>query len=378
MAEHDPDIQIEEPVAQTETPAEKPPTDILQLELFATTGKPHTNYIALYDLAPRFAQRADRMTGAIVTSIKKEFPFSGDQYKVTVTPARITDSNGNEHDVLPGEREQLVEDVVRKFAAENLRLGAQDEITTAFSVYRIHKELCRHKHTFSKQEIREALEILNKSTIEITRVVEPGSRKPKPVLSAAAFPVLGFKDENDYESQAFVQLNPLVAQAIKSLAYEQVNYDWMMKIKGQLPRWVFKNVSLLLSDSDQMRDMVELRASDIANSFGSSRKRWREMLSEVTKAISKLEELGVISSYVASAEMTGKRKDDVIFAIRFSPEFMEDRRSARAKAQFLQSNALKHTGTRRPDRFQPISNEAATEIKLAGKLGTASAGIYLN
>ncbi len=341
--------------------------EFLQLSLFGTTEKTQTNHIALYDLAPRFAQRNARMAGTILTSIKREFWFGEELYKVTVTPARITDSDGSERDVLPGEREQLVEDVVRKFAAERLVLGSQNEVTAIFSVYRIQKELSKHQHTFSRQEIKEALEILNKSTIEITRVVtDPKSRKPKPVLSASAFPVLVFRDENDYESQASVQLNPLVAQGIKTLGYEQVNYDWMMKIKGQLPRWVFKNVSLMLTDSEATRDTVEIRASDIGNSSGSNWQRSRQMLAEVTKAIQKLKDLEVIDMFVATPVMSGKKKDDVIFSIQFSPSFMADRRAARAKAEFNRRQALKHTGTERPDSFHPIAPEVATQIRVAG------------
>jgi hypothetical protein len=340
--------------------------EFLQLSLFGTTAKGQINYIALYDLAPRFAQRNARMAGTILTSIKREFPFGEDLYKVTVTPARITDSEGNERDVLPGEREQLVEDVVRKFAAERLFLGSQNEVTAVFSVYAIQKELSRHHHTFSRQEIKEALEILNKSTIEITRIVDPKSRKPKPVLSAAAFPVLTFRDENDYESQASVQLNPLVAQGIKALVYEQVNYDWMMKIKGQLPRWVFKNVSLMLADTEANRNTVEIRASDIGNSSGSNWQRSRQMLGEVTKAIQKLKDLDVIEAFVATPVMSGKKKDDVVFSVQFSATFMADRRAARARAEYNRSLALKHAGMERPDMFHPIASEVATQIRVAG------------
>ncbi len=52
--------------------------EFLQLSLFGTTAKGQINYIALYDLAPRFAQRNARMAGTILTSIKREFPFGED------------------------------------------------------------------------------------------------------------------------------------------------------------------------------------------------------------------------------------------------------------------------------------------------------------
>lgn len=342
--------------------------DILQLSLFETTDKPHTNYMALYDLAPRFALKTDRLSGTMLSSIKREFMFNGDLYRVVVTPARITDSAGNERDVLPGEREQLVEDVLRKLAIERISLADQEQVRAFFYIYRIHKELSAHKHTFSKSEIKEALEVLNKSTIEIVRV-STDRRKPQPVLYAAAFPVLAFADQNDMESQAYVQLNPLLAQAIKTLAYEQVNYNWLMQIKGQLPRWIFKSLSLLFSDVSVPNELIEVKASDIANGSGCKAKRWREVLLEVSKAIQKLQDKGVIESFVATNVMEGRAKKDVVFSIRLSKQFMDDRRAAIARSEFNRSLAEKHTGSRNPERFHPISSEDATQVKLAGRLG---------
>jgi hypothetical protein len=346
----------------------KTDNDILQLSLFETTGKPHTNYMALYDLAPRFALKTDRLSGTMLSSIKREFYFNGDLYRVVVTPARITDAAGNERDVLPGEREQLVEDVLRKLAIERISLADQDQVRAFFYIYRIHKELSAHKHTFSKAEIREALEVLNKSTIEIVRV-STDKKKPQPVLYAAAFPVLAFADQNDLESQAYVQLNPLLATAIKTLAYEQVNYNWLMRIKGQLPRWLFKSLSLLFSDKSSPNDLIEIKASDVANGSGCKAKRWREVLLEVSKAVQKLKDKQVIEWFEVQNVMDGRTKVDVVFSIKLSKQFMDDRRSAIARTDFNRTQAEKHTGSRNPEKFHPISSEAAVQVKLEGRIG---------
>ena len=340
-------------------------SEILQLSLFEATKQGQVNAIALYDLSPRFAQRGDRGVGPILVSLKREFPYDGVMYRIVVTPGRITDAAGNEKDVLPGEREQLVEDVIRKFATKGLFIGSQNEVIATFSVYRIQQELAKHKHTFSKAEIKEALEILHKSTIEISPVTAAGSKKLKPLLSASAFPVLAFKDENDYESKAYVQFNPLVAEGIKRLAFDQIDYDWMMLVKGQLPRWIFKNLSLTLSSGEALRDTLELRASDIASGFGANRKRWREVLSEVTKAVQKLQELEVIDSYLSRPVMTGKRKDDVVFAVKFSRKFLSDRTNARTRNGFMRSQAMKLTGSAQPGKFHQISSEEATALSLS-------------
>ncbi len=107
----------------------------------------------------------------------------------------------------------------------------------------------------------------------------------------------------------------------------------MMKIKGQLPRWVFKNVSLMLADTEANRNTVEIRASEIGNSSGSNWQRSRQMLGEVTKAIQKLKDLDVIEAFVATPVMSGKKKDDVVFSVQFSATFMADRRAARGEGR---------------------------------------------
>lgn len=335
----------------------------LQTSLFSLLDSNQTNCTALYDLAPRYVHRVEKKgNDTFLTVIKREFTFNGEPYLVTVTPARIIDSDGKEHDSLPGEREQLVEDVIRRFTAERMQVN-QDQIETPYTIYAIKKELDRHYHTFSRAEIKEALIILNKSNIEITKIVPEGSRKPKPVVSASAFPVLKFADTADGEQFGTVQLNPLLVQAIKSLAFEQINYNWMMSIRGPLPRWIFKYISLLLSNQEEEGTTIRLHASEIALSYGHIRARWRGTLEEVVKAVDRLAQNKVISDYTKQDVFDGKKKQDVILTLKFSDEFVSDRKKARARSAFIQSEANKVSKT----TMQPISVEEAMNLRMAHK-----------
>lgn len=347
----------------------------LQLEIFGLLDSGQTNCVALYDLAPRFIHRVERKDGsAYLTGLKKKFTYNGEPYLVTVTPARITSADGSERDELPGEREQLVEDVIRRLAADNLSFRDFDQIEMPFSIYRIQVELKRHNHTFSKREIKEALSILNRSTIEITKIVAAGEKKVKPLVSAAAFPVLAFRDENDSKSSAYVQMNPLLMQAVKSLAFEQINYDWMMQVKGPLARWIFKYISMLLTADEQHRTSINLKASEIAGSFGHIRARWRATLAEVEKSIERLYEFGVIQDYVKRDVFEGKKKKDIEFDIQFSEKFSLDRQHARLKSEFIEDEAERITGTSNLKQFHPITEEDASVLKLgARRLGNKAA-----
>lgn len=343
---------------------------VLQLSLFEPADKRHTNHIALYDLAPRFITKVERKEGsAYLNMIKRDFVFNGEPYRLVVTPARLQDAQGNEKDMLPGEREQLVEDVIRKFCAQKMHLGDQDEVQTPFSVYGIWKELSKHKHTFSKSEIKEALFILNMSNIQIMKLSADGDRKPKAIVSAPAFPVLSLREDND---TAFVQLNPLLAAAIRTLAFEPVNYDWMMQLRSPLPRWVFKSVSLLMAENEFPDGTMAISASEIISSFGQARARWREMLGEVEKAIVKLKEIGMISDFERRDLKEGRRRADSVFTVRFSGRFLDDRRFARRHGEFVHAEALKRAGRRNPTKFIPISESDAAEIRTARTVLAAS------
>lgn len=349
-------------------------TQYLQTSLFSLLDQNQTNCTALYDLAPRFISRVDRPDdSAYLVAIKKDFTFNGEPYRVTVSPARVIQQNGSERDELPGEREQLVEDVIRRMAADCMKVH-QDQIEIPFSIYAIQRELMRHGHTFSRQEIKEALIILNKSNIEITKIVEEGSRKPKPLLSAAAYPVLKFYDVNDPDSRASVQLNPLLVQAVKSLAFDQINYDWMMQVKGSLPRWIFKYISLILADTTDDSHTIQLSAAEIARSYGHIRARWRATLMEVEKAFDNLQKFGVIESLEKKEIFNGKRKEDVTFTAKLSDEFMEDRSLAKHRRTFIEGEMRRRLDRHKISQFHPLSDTEAHELTISynGKLRVLS------
>jgi hypothetical protein len=339
--------------------------DVLQLSLFNTPDKKHTNYTALYDLAPRFVQRADREADQVyLTRVTREFPFNGELYSVTIYPARVADNKGQEWDELPGDREALIEDVLRRFAAEKLALGEKDELMVPFSLYQIDQELRRHKHTLSYTEIKSALSILTGAKIEIARVVQPGQKKPKPVVHASALPVLVYKDDNDPKAMSYAQFNPLLSQAIRALEFEQVNYEWMMQVRGALPRWIFKFASLLLADNERYSDSIHLLASELMKGYGHSRSRDRDALADIEKGIQKLKDLKVIADVKTESIKEGRVKTDIRFTIRFSEKFLQDRRVARDIGQHRSKEALRIAGRQHPETFHRISSDEAARISM--------------
>lgn len=337
---------------------------VLQLSLFDTPDNRQSNYTALFDLAPRYLPRTERKKEtAFLDGVYREFTFDGEQYALSITPARIRDqATGIEKDKLPGEREQLVEDVIRKLASESLQLGSQDEVITNFTVHAIFLELKKHRHTFNKAEIKEALQVLHRSVIEITKVTKKGERKQKAIVSASVFPALYMRDVDDPTSKAQVQLNPFLAQAIKSLAFEQVDYEWMMQIKGQMTRWLFKNMSLMFAANSTAHDVMEIKASDIANNHGSEWSRWRDALAQVQKSVNQLMSVNVIDDIAVREVMQGNKKVDVVYTLRFSQKFLRDRMMAKKKRDFVARRAEQAIGSGKPEHWHQITAADAAGI----------------
>jgi hypothetical protein len=341
--------------------------DTLQLSLFNLPDKRQANYTALFDLAPRYIQQTDRSADTLfLDGIVREFSFNGERYRLSLSPARITDpSTGVARDELPGEREQLVEDVVRKLASERMMLGGENRLMCVFTVYAVWAELKRHKHTFSKAEVKEALTILNKCALEITKIGEPGERKPRPMVSAAVFPVLVLANEADPSSQTYVQFNPLLEHAIKTLGFEMVNYEWMMRIRGQVTRWVFKNVSLTLANDDAPLDFIEISAAEIAANSGTQWSRSRNMLAHIGKAIAQLKAVDVVDEVTTREIKDGRTKVDVRYTLKLSSAFINDRMAARRNGKFRQEQAARIAGTAKPTEYHGLDNAASARLRLA-------------
>ena len=114
-----------------------------------------------------------------------EVPFTlrGKKYTAFVAPAQITDARtGQERLVFPGSREELVERALRFIAVQqiartkltpDLETGHQ-AVTVFFTLSMLRRHLEDLGHGFKLSEIKEALDILSDTLIEIR--LEPRRR----------------------------------------------------------------------------------------------------------------------------------------------------------------------------------------------------------
>jgi hypothetical protein len=238
----------------------------VQLELLAPWYAKETSEsrtLDLFDAIPKYpfpttttSTKADR--------IQAPFTLRGKRYLAEILPAQIKDTKtGRERLVFPGSREELVERALRFIAVQqiaktkltaDLQTGRQ-AVTVFFSLSMLRRHLEELGHGFKLNEIKEALDILSGTMIELSFPEEdqPESKKGKwanrcrnfikaTILSnyAGAF---DHCDTSGEKSHAAMTFHPLASQAILGLAYFPINQTRVSSLKRPLSRWLTSRMS---------------------------------------------------------------------------------------------------------------------------------------
>lgn len=388
--------------------AKVPSVSAAQLVLFELEDRSQSHLIALYDLVPRFVfvtrDNARSEIPAVaardqfVKSINREFSFDGRTYYLTMQPARIYRTRTGkfvasatpeqardlvEVEVFPSEREQIVEQVVRRLAMDRSRLTLvgekRDKVQMRFSLYEIRRELRAVNHTWDYTEIREALTILARSRIIISKSSdgEGGRKRSANLLDSTAFPQMAVRSRPDMagddegEEETYLEFNALVSAAIRDLEFKPVSYEWLMRLKSPVSRWLYNRLSAQFSvpaetilDGDGGK-AVTFSADDIVKNSGMNEwSRRRDTLRAVTVAVDQLVEEGILENVEKLYDKTGKRIDGIDYVMMPSQRFLDQVRKARTVREVNATVLKSITGTdARPDGFVPLSAAEALEAR---------------
>ncbi len=299
-----------------------------------------SNTFDLWDSVPRYAVSRQQMD-----KLRKEkgflslqhlaFQYRQRPFEIRIQAARIYDEKTKtETDYYPSANEELIEDALRKIAAEqrnaffdkpNYRSGV------VFSLHMLREELKRRGHTRSYYEIVLSLNIMARSTIEI---ITKDGKEGEGFTISGYFSGLAAVSKNklaeDPDAKWIVQFHPLVTQAIDTLTYRQYNYAQMMGHRSQLARWIHKQLSLKftfasLTNPFEMRYSTIKRDSALLNGY----KRERDGIAALDAAWEELKTNGVLLKFEKS-EVCGLRGklEDVIYTLTPSLDFISAMKAA--------------------------------------------------
>lgn len=131
--------------------------EIAQLNLWEVSSRVRSNMVALYDLAPRFSFGKSGDGKNRKDILERDFSFGGAGYRITLKPTRMKENDGRQVDKLLAEREQIVEEVIRRLACSRGRLSLYETVVArgragsrnqfnvrfAFSLHEVRQELSR-------------------------------------------------------------------------------------------------------------------------------------------------------------------------------------------------------------------------------------------
>jgi hypothetical protein len=343
-------------LALRETPNAQPPAkqtefENPQLSLFqnfiANTDEERerlSNVIDLWDSIPRYSVNPRAMTrarenGKFLDNYVLTCQHRGRAYTCTISPARITDLEGRQRDYYPSATEELVEDALRKLAADQ-QAGFFDKPNyrsgVVFSIYAVREELKKRGHTRSYQEIVQSLNILSSSIIEIScQEKEKGEVIVKSPYLPSLAAVSRSRLQDDPKAKWAVQFHPFVTGSIDQVTYRQFNYHLMMSHSTQLARWLHKQIVIKYTFADHT-NAFEMRYSTVKRDSGllSGYTRERDAIEALETAFKDLKTRNIVSS-AERKDITGPRKKllDAIFKISPSMDFVREAKAANKRLQ---------------------------------------------
>ena len=306
-----------------------------------------SNTLDLWDSVPRYSvsrQAMDKMrkAGTFPQLLGIPFHYRGRELKAVIQPAWIQDKDDDIKGYYPSANEELVEDALRKIAAEQDR-GYFDKAGyrsgVVFTLYMLREELKKRGHARSYQQIVLSLRILARSTIEISAMDGKDGEgfTITPYFSGLAAVSRG-KLAEDPQARWIVQFHPLVTQAIDVLKYRQFNYAQMMSHCTQLARWLHKQLSLKFTFASLMTSF-EMRFSTIKRDSAllEGYQQQRQAVAALDSAFAELKASGVLM-VVTKAEVRGLRGklEDVVYTLTASRGFITQTKAANKRQNVIE------------------------------------------
>lgn len=327
------------------------PSQLDFFELLGIENKSYSRTIELYDFIPKYhwGKKVERINGRFLDSLEREFECRGKKYKVRINPARIQGKDGITRDYYPGQREEIVEDALRKLAVEGRGKFLDDYAGVIFTLYELQQELKKTGHSYNYDEIKEALYICAKTNLEV--LSEDGGA----VLLSNIFETLGLATFEDWktkgkDAKCFVRFNALVTRAIRQFDIRRFNYEKAWAYKSVIARQLHKRLSHHYTQASG-NNKYSIKLTTLIRDFGLT--RYGELtknLRDVKKALDEMEEKGVLDKYqvdpIVDASRHNKLEDAAITlwtTYDFDMEAIESNRERKAKPLSPSSGSLRRS-----------------------------------
>ncbi len=221
-------------------------------EILDTSDSEYSNTIELYDALPKFVWSSTEVDKTKNNVITRQYKSRGNNYEVKLKPAVVERRNpgtGETVSVLiyPGPREEIIEEALRKFAVNGHAFETDSEskeVGVYFTVSMLRKELARTGHSYSHQEVLEALDVMSSAVVEVGLATKG---KGRDAIRGNMLNNLMLTSRDQYQensaTKCYATFHPLVTQGIRRQQFRLYDYSVSMALKSDLARYMFKRMS---------------------------------------------------------------------------------------------------------------------------------------
>lgn len=333
-------------------PVKKPPekyTKSVQLDLFSqfvTNAKSEvSNTVEVWESIPKYFFTPKqvsklRTTDGLAKPYQWKYSYNGSACIVKIQPALMEQGNGSYKAYFPSVTEELVEESLKKILTiQNYGIHDENNLETwvRFSLSMIQRELKARGRTRSRNEIKHAIQVMNKCNISLFK-------DDKEIWSGAILQDLVTVGRKEYiadtDAQHIARLPLFISHSINSLEYRQFNYDRLMSCNEQLTRWIYKKLINRFIQASHLTE-YSFMYSNIKQASGLLQQaRERDNRSKVISALDELQEKNIISSYETDERKKGRSIVEVKYTIKAAPYFIAEQKAANKRSKDIEVHAL--------------------------------------
>lgn len=318
-----------------------PQMDLFSLvDLSRNQREDYSNTVDIYDAIPKYVWAERRELKELKSAtLTRQCTIQGQRLIVKLKPALIEKRNGETVLIYPGQREELVEDALRKLAVNGQGVYLKGKAGVTFTLYELLNELSRSGHTYNLDEVKEALMVCGGSMIECE------TEDQRSVIKSPLFGMLGLTSKKDIQSKGrearcYVQFNPLVNEAIMNLSFRQYNYQLGMEMRSPLARFIYKRMSQYWVQASAKHPYNPSLISFLEQSPRGTSSQMRENLRAMRNALDTLIKHKVVLNYNEEKVMQGKQKVlDARYTIYPHPDFVKEVIKANQRKNTIASQA---------------------------------------
>ena len=330
-------------------------------ELDPLLDKNYSNTLEIYDIIGKYQyEKSGKFMKELKASdgeFSRQTVYQGHTINVSVTAANIERKGKNGEAervfVFPGPREEIIEDALKKMSTEKNRSEAYKQtvgkdngqllVGIGFSIFELQKELKRVGKTYSHNEIKEALEIMNKAGLNVAS--EDGAID----ISAPFFPFVAISEKANKEvSRSFVCFHPFVTQVVLTKQFRRYNYQKSLTFTKNYSRAMYKRLSHRWIQAAPDKPYAILLSTLLREMKTPNAKLFKDK----ELFIGVFDDLlgsDVLSHYEAAPKKEGRRIIDWLFTL-YPTETFSKQQASNNKVQAITKAA--------PDSYLTFENEA--------------------